>query len=105
MEKTIEFTIPGIKGKMTGVYDGRSDSVVIVGVDTAVGFALANSMKKAGFGAFAFGMCNSLDNVTIPGNVISIGESAFFGSEAFSEKFISEVTDRFGELPFEEYYD
>jgi len=55
MEKTIEFTIPGIKEKMTGVYDGRSNNAVIVGVDTAIGLALANSMDKAGFRIIGIG--------------------------------------------------
>ena len=55
MKKTLEFTVPGIKGKMTGVYDGRSKTAVIVGVDTAIGFALAHSMREAGFDVIGLG--------------------------------------------------
>ena len=57
--------MPGIKGRMTGEYDARSESAVIVGVDTAIGFALAHSLRKAGFGVIGFGEaekepCNGL---------------------------------------------
>ena len=55
MQKTMEFTMPGIKGKMTGVYDGRSKNAVIIGVDTAIGYALAHSMRRAGFDVIGFG--------------------------------------------------
>ena len=56
MEKAMEFTMPGIKGRMTGVYEGRSSQgAVIVGVDTAIGFALARSMRRAGFGVIGYG--------------------------------------------------
>ena len=55
MQKTLEFTMPGIKGKMTGVYEGRSKIAVIIGVDTAIGFALAHSMRRAGFDVIGFG--------------------------------------------------
>jgi len=51
----MEFTMPGIQGKMTGEYDGRSDSAVVVGVDTAIGFALASSLQKAGFQVIGLG--------------------------------------------------
>ena len=55
MKKTMEFTMPGIKGKMTGVYEGRSKNAVIIGVDTAIGYALAHSMRRAGFDVIGFG--------------------------------------------------
>ncbi len=55
MQKTMEFTMPGIKGKMTGVYEGRSKNAVIIGVDTAIGYALAHSMRRAGFDVIGFG--------------------------------------------------
>ena len=55
MQKTLEFTMPGIKGKMTGVYEGRSKKAVIIGVDTAIGFAMAHSMRRAGFDVIGFG--------------------------------------------------
>ena len=47
--------MPGIKGKMTGVYEGRSKDAVIIGVDTAIGYALAHSMRRAGFDVIGFG--------------------------------------------------
>lgn len=55
MKKTMEFTMPGIKGKMTGVYEGRSQNAVIIGVDTAIGFALVHAMRRAGFSVIGYG--------------------------------------------------
>ena len=55
MQKTMEFTMPGIKGKMIGAYEGRSKEAVIVGVDTAIGYALAYSMHRAGFEVIGLG--------------------------------------------------
>ena len=55
IQKTMEFTMPGVKGKMTGAYEGRSRSAVIIGVDTAIGYALAHSMRRAGFEVIGFG--------------------------------------------------
>ena len=55
MQKTMEFTMPGVEGTMTGVYEGRSKNAVIIGVDTAIGYALAHSMRRAGFDVIGYG--------------------------------------------------
>lgn len=55
MQKTMEFTMPGVKGKMTCVYEGRSKNAVVIGVDTAIGYALAHSMRRAGFDVIGYG--------------------------------------------------
>ncbi len=55
MQKTMEFTVPGVKGRMTGAYEGRSKNAVIIGVDTAIGYALAHSMYRAGFDVIGYG--------------------------------------------------
>ena len=45
----------GVEGTLTGVYEGRSKRAVVVGVDTAIGFALAHSMCEAGFDIIGIG--------------------------------------------------
>ena len=64
---------------------------------------LPSTLKS--IGDFSFLNCVALNDMEIPQSVESIGESALFGSNVFTEKFINGVTERFGELPFEEYYD
>ena len=55
MKKKIEFTMPGIREKMVGCYEGCSKRAVVIGVDTAMGFALAHFLRKAGFGVIGLG--------------------------------------------------
>ncbi len=55
LKKTIEFTMPGVEGKMVGSYDGRSENAVVIGVDTAIGFALAHALHAEGFGVIGQG--------------------------------------------------
>ena len=40
---------------MTGCYEERSESAVVVGVDTAMGFALAHALHGVGFGVVGLG--------------------------------------------------
>ena len=43
------------KGRRAGVFERRSSNAVIIGVDTAIGYALAHSMRKAGFEVIGYG--------------------------------------------------
>ncbi len=58
-KKTLSFTFPASQEKMTAEYDGRSARAVVIGVDTAIGFALAHSLKAAGFAVIGFGDASS----------------------------------------------
>ena len=42
MKKDLEFNMRGVRGTMTGRYNGRSENAVVVGVDTAIGVGPAS---------------------------------------------------------------
>ena len=55
MKKDLEFNMRGVRGTMTGRYNGRSENAVVVGVDTAIGLAMAHALHEGGFGVIGFG--------------------------------------------------